>query len=173
MTTTILATIGIVLAAAAALMTMFYGGGMYGDGVVTAKADTVAEAGKNVVAGYNTYELRNGSPPSDPEDLVSGTGGGILTGMPSVGGVGDVEPHWVGLDRGRGLERAFAVRDVPDDVCGRINHVLAGSDAVPSTPDRDVGCFKGDNGVAVYYAFVGPMTQSDPKVAYVAARTGS
>lgn len=172
MTTTILATIGIVLAAAAALMTVFYGGGMYTDGAVTAKADTVTEAGKNILAGYNTYELRNGAPPSDPSDLLS-SNGGVLSGMPSVSGIGDVEPHWVGLDRGRGLERAFAVRGVPDDVCGRINKLTGGSEEMPSAPSRDVGCYKGDNGVAVYYAFVGPMTSGDDHVSYVAASPAS
>ena len=93
--------------------------------------------------------------------------------MPSVSGIGDVEPHWVGLDRGRGLERAFAVRGVADDVCSRINKLADGYDEVPSAPSRDVGCYKGENGVAVYYAFVGPMTSGDQQVSYVAASSAS
>lgn len=170
MTTTILTTIGILLASAVAVMTVFYGGSFFRDGSLSAKATAVTNAGINIAAAYQTYELRNGRSPASLSALLgSALGDGLISRMPDVVGLGDVEQGWAMLNRGNGLERAFVVRNIPDDVCSAINKRVDGSLVIPTAPEAREGCYRGSNDVAVYYAFVGPSRPSDPQVEYVAS----
>lgn len=170
MTTIILTTIGIILAASVAVMTVWYGGQFLADGAIRAKASAVSNAGANVAAAYGTFELRNGRSPASLTTLLdSALGDSILSQMPEVAGQGDVESNWAMLRQNSGLSRAFAVRNIPSAVCAEINKRINGSADVPMSPTDREGCYRGSNDVTVYYAFLGPARSGDPSQEYVAS----
>lgn len=70
MTTVILTIIGILLATAAALMLIFYGGEVFNSGSTGASANRFANAAVNVIAAADLYKVENGSTPTALNDLV-------------------------------------------------------------------------------------------------------
>ena len=72
MTTIILTVLSIMVAAAAALILVFWGGDMYQDGSVAARADTFMNAGQNVAAAADQFRMANRVDPAGMESLTEG-----------------------------------------------------------------------------------------------------
>ena len=122
MTTIILTIIGILLAAAAALMVIFYGGDAFNSGSTGAAANTVQNAGTNVVSAVQMVRAETGAAPAvtganDAARFTSfvaltGTGGSYLKEAPSLP---------TGYASGMATTGQYIVTGVPADVCTRIN----------------------------------------------------
>lgn len=85
MTTIILTIIGILLAAAAALMVIFYGGDAFNSGSVGAQANTLQNAGTNVIAAVQLYRADTGVEPKAEADLTTaGPSGTYLKEAPAL-----------------------------------------------------------------------------------------
>lgn len=79
MTTIILTVLSIMVAAAAALILVFWGGDMYQDGSVAARADTFMNAGQNVAAAADQFRMANRAEPTGMAALMDG---GFLSQYP-------------------------------------------------------------------------------------------
>lgn len=148
MTTIVLTTISIMLAALAALIVVFYGGQMFHGGREAAMADTYMNAGHNVIAASDHFRLENRV---DPPDFRSLLDGGFLTGFPFVGSTV--------LSNAGGVSR-MTISGIDPVVCAKINETLKRPVAEWSDPaananggDGDMGCQLTD-GRGVFYALV-------------------
>lgn len=164
MTTMILTTIGILLAGATALMTIFYGDGSVSRGAQQADAAVLQNAGANVKAASAIYASVYGRDPADLSALVSSPSSkGALSGVPMVKGLGTVEMAWRTLTVNGSPRKAFVVSGVRGEICSRLNsgsiseHAYAKSAAAaegsePAEPamDQPTGCFS-DGGQNAYY----------------------
>lgn len=133
MTTIILTTLGILIAAASALMVVYYGGDMYRSGTVGAEANRVMNAGANVVAAIDQFRINERRDPADVSALVDG---------------GYFKPDGVPGDMAltRGSPGRFTISGVADNVCARINETMGRSAADASAGLGTSGCHDG-----VYY----------------------
>lgn len=71
MTTIILTIIGILIAAASALMVAYYGGDAFSGGDIRARAAMFQNAGLNVVSAVRLYRAETGGPTPTIEQLIS------------------------------------------------------------------------------------------------------
>jgi hypothetical protein len=165
-TTIVLVSIGILLASAAALMTMFYGGDAYRSSGAKAQADTLMNAGTNMRTAANMYMTAKGRLPDRPSSLASAD---AIQEMPTVNGIGSTGDAWLDLSVGDGRARpAYAVTGVGDDVCRYVNAGAIGDQAktILDAPQGLSGCYRRD-GRNVYYAML-----SDRAVGIPAVTTG-
>lgn len=128
MTTIILTIIGILLAALAALMIIFYGGSAFNAGSTKAQANTLQNAGTNVISAAD-LALANGDTAATASVAALSTGG-YLKAAPSLPGTltGDVDASG----------KYYEVASVPADVCAAVNSnlkVTAGA-----VGDSKMGC---------------------------------
>ena len=151
MTTIILTIIGILLAAAAALMVIFYGGDAFNAGSVGARANTLQNAGTNVLSAVQLAradgKLVSGLTLAN---LQSGTGDdNYLKEMPSFASVNSSAAPVATLASG-----ILTVTNVPDDVCKRVNKNLGlGTGAVAQATTIKMGCATGTSGaVGTFFA---------------------
>lgn len=122
MTTIILTIIGILLAAAAALMVIFYGGDAFNSGTTGAAANSLQNAGTNVISAISIYRGEKGSVTGlDLNGLTSATctaGGACLKEQPTVpqtvAGAGNAPVQTVAGGQ-------YTVTNVDRLVCARIN----------------------------------------------------
>lgn len=130
MTTIILTILGILIAAASALMIVYYGGDMYGSGTVGAEANGVMNAGANVVAAIDQYRINERADPADVDALVAS---------------GYFKPDGVPGDMAltRGTPGRFTISGIADDVCARINETLGRSASDASAGLGPSGCQNG------------------------------
>lgn len=150
MTTIVLTTIGIILAAATALMIMFYGGERFNTDTAKAHAQTLMNAGANVRSASGVYYATKGELPLDPAALVAAKG---LTAMPTVTGIGNPEIQWRDYgEMGGDSKKAYVVSGVRDEVCRYVNQKLISEnrDQILSKPEGVTGCYA-ENGSNVYY----------------------
>ena len=145
MTTIILTIIGILLAAAAALMVIFYGGDAFNAGSVGARANTLQNAGTNVISAVQLYKA-DGKDVADVNTLtmLSSTtdeASDYLKEFPSLAAVNpsDTTPSVATISAGD-----LSVSNVPTDVCARVNRNL-GLTTAPTTNDGTLkmGCAAG------------------------------
>jgi len=138
MTTIILTIIGILLAAAAALMVIFYGGDAFNAGSVGARANTLQNAGTNVLSAVQLAradgKLVSGLTLAS---LQSGTGDdNYLKEMPSFASVNTTTAPVAALAAG-----VLTVTNVPDDVCKRVNKNLGlGTGTIAQATTIKMGC---------------------------------
>ena len=141
MTTIILSILGILLAAAAALMIVFYGGEAFTEGSVSAHSNTLENAGANVLSASMMYRLENGTLPTSLSQLVSG--GRYLQEEPDLMGIGSSSYIAGGY---------FDVIDVSREVCLKVVENLAAeggpTPSVPAARDTGakMGCFDPSSG---------------------------
>lgn len=165
MTTLIIVTIGILLAAAAALMMTFYGGDAFYQGDAKAQATTLMNAGNNVRTASNAYMVRNGRLPVTPAVLVQSQ---ALNDMPSMNGAGVPEQRFrdFRVDNTR-PKKAFVVGGVREDTCKLINYHVIGNASgkkVLGAPEGLSGCYAA-GGQNLYYAMLSdaaPATTMPP-----------
>lgn len=122
MTTIILTVIGILLAAAAALMIIFYGGDAFNSGSVGAQANTLQNAGTNVLTASQMFYADHRADPTKVSDLTAananGDGDAYLDSTPSLQGV-------TGAKAVDGLDGGFyTVTGVSTEVCAKVNRNL-------------------------------------------------
>lgn len=133
MTTIILTIIGILLAAAAALMVIFYGGDAFNGGSIGAQANTLQNAGTNVISAVQLYRGETGD--NDLSDVTLATlSPNYLKEAPAVGAIGTPGTDFV---TNGGGDQFFTVTGVEDDVCVKINSNLGV--AQPTDIDGAVG----------------------------------
>jgi len=153
MTTIILTTIGIILASAATLMMMFYGGERFNAGQARAQADTLMNAGANVRGASGVYYATKGSLPRDPDTLISAT---AIKSMPNVNGIGIPDSGWRDYGAiGDRPKKAYVVTGVNDQVCKNVNKHIIGvqREEILTKPEGISGCYS-ENGDNVYYAML-------------------
>lgn len=127
MTTIILTIIGILLAAAAALMVIFYGGDAFNGGSIGARANTLQNAGTNVLSAVQLYKGERGATPTSVADLTPN----YLKEVPALGGVTAATPTFDGVQ--------FAVTGVALDVCEKVNTNM-GRAAQETSEAGKMGC---------------------------------
>jgi len=130
MTTVILTTIGILLAAATALMITFYGGDLFSSGTTGASANGYMNAGANVVAAIDNYRINERSDPASIDVLVA-AGYFKPDGIPGT------------MSLTRGTPGRFTIADVPADICSKINETLGRTAAEASAGAGVSGCQDG------------------------------
>ena len=131
MTTIILTIIGILLAAAAALMVVFYGGTAFEDGSVGAAANTLQNAGSNVISASSMYKMKEQATPTAISDLT--TGGVYMSEAPSIEGVGTSASIASGY---------YDVIGVSTEVCEAVNGNLGlGAPAASRPATAKMGCY--------------------------------
>jgi len=145
----ILGVIGIMLAAAAALIVVNYGGDYYLDAYSDGDAMNVENAFSNVLTAHRAYEMRTGSEPVDMAALLPGSGTGVLESLPAIRGGGVWPNEWRSLIVDGRTVDAVTVTGLDEDVCLAINR-RALRDAVPSAPVGPLGCFR-DGSITVAY----------------------
>lgn len=168
MTTIVLVTIGIMLAAASALMLNFYGGDAFNTGDAKAQANTLMNAGTNVRTASNLYMVRNGRLPVTPAVLLQSQS---LSTMPSLNGAGVQEERFrdFKIDNTR-AKKAFVVAGIREDTCKQVNYNViggSGSRRVLQTPDGLFGCYKA-GGQNLFYAM---LSDAAPKTGVKAGIT--
>ena len=132
MTTIILTIIGILLAAAAALMVIFYGGDAFNSGSIGAQANTLQNAGTNVISAVQMYKAENAKTPAGLTDLTTdGPNGAYLDETPAL-------PGSVSSAYANGV---LTLSGVTNEVCLRVNKNLKLT-AAPADVDgvKKMGC---------------------------------
>lgn len=152
MTTIVLTSIGILIAAAAALMVVFYGGDAFNGGSSRAEATTIQNAGANVRSAAQLYQITNRRPATDFGVLVAAGNIDEMPGIPDA----QASMQWEDMQVDGRMYKAFVVDGVRDDVCGHINKKIVGDvDAPLETATGLFGCVRGQETDANrYYAIV-------------------
>lgn len=146
MTTIILTSMSIMLAALATLMIVFYGGQMFHGGREAAMADTYMNAGHNVIAASDHFRLDNRFDPPDFSSLVEA---GLLEGFPFAGRTT--------ISSEGGVSR-MTISGVDAAVCAKINETLKRPAAEWGNPSTNANAGDGDmgcqlvGGEGVFYA---------------------
>lgn len=157
LTTIILISLGIILAAAAAMMTIHYGGDVMTSGSVKAQAATLDNAAQNVraaVAGRRFAGVRS-NPKSISELSSSSKGAGWLESMPDVTQAGG-GAAFVGDVDGRNV---YGVPGIPEDVCAQVNLDYRGAAGIPSLmPQSGKGCILRSDGSYLFFVIIGDAT---------------
>ena len=129
MTTIILTIIGILLAASAALMVIFYGGDAFNAGATGASANTLQNAGTNAISASSMFKIDNGGTP--PTSLSALTANGVyLKETPNlpqtIDGTTNVPVQSISniTSTTSGVRVLYSVSNVSTAVCDRINKNL-------------------------------------------------
>lgn len=177
MTNLILTTIGIVLAAFAALIAFDYGGDYFLTGYERAQATTIVNAGNNVSSAYSVFSVQHRRAPTGMAELTATSQGrSLLKQMPEVNGLGTIRGEWMVLNRGQGAERAFVVESISPEVCSTLNERLNSfeeASVIPTAPAFKQGCFA-FNGTTVnlFYSFLGPVPSGGSTTPYQPVTAG-
>lgn len=155
MSTIILISIGILLAAASTLMAVHYGGDAMNSGSVKASAATLENAAQNVLVALTGRGFRGDrSTPYQIGQLDGGGNGGSWLGsMPDVSTVGGGEPAIMEVEG----KRVYGVPGIPVEVCAQVNRDYHGvSAAIPDglTGGRR-GCMSRPDGSHLFYVVLG------------------
>ena len=113
MTTIILTLIGVLLAATATLMIMFYGGDVFGAGRVAADASTLANAGTNLLMASQLHEIDR------PGGLTGTTHAAVRAEL-----IGEYLSEDPSLPAGMTIAYSkddFRVTGVSEEVCDRVS----------------------------------------------------
>ncbi len=137
MTTIILTIIGILLAAAAALMVIFYGGDAFNGGSIGARANTLQNAGTNVISAVQLYKSETGDNSLTGVTTWDDLEPRYLKEAPALAGIGTV---------GAFNAASYTVTGVNDDVCLKIANNFADPatplTAVPVAKTGKMGCYE-------------------------------
>lgn len=141
MTTIILTVIGILLAAAAALMIIFYGGDAFNSGSVGAQANTLQNAGTNVLTASQMFYADSRKDPTSVAQLLTknADGAAYLDSTPSLQGVTGVSSADIKGSR-------YEVAGVSGEVCAKVNRNL-GLTGTPAGTEK-MGCIPGADATA-------------------------
>jgi len=145
-TTVILVMIGILIAAAAAAMVVWFGGDAFGRTGDAVRASQLLNAGQNVLSAYQIYIAQNGTEPTSYADLTATRQ--YLADRPTIpSDLGTVQDQWQSMS---GSGDSFAVTGVPQVVCQRVNRALRDDEGIPTTVQKAMGCME-HGGTNVFY----------------------
>jgi len=145
----ILGVIGIMLAAAAALIVVNYGGDYYLDAYNDGDAMNVENGLTNVLTAYRVHEMRTGSRPADMAAILPETGSGALKNLPPVRNGGSWSNEWRNLHvEGRTVPSAVIV-GVDERVCMSVN-ARALVEGIPGQPVGALGCYQDGSQYVAY-----------------------
>lgn len=141
MTGIVLVLVGILLAAAAALFVVFYGGDAYNAGNARAAAATIVNMGDNVQHAADLYRMQEGVEAPDMAALVAQK---YLTQPPDPGLLGRPLATWRTMRPvGGGAVDAYVVDGIDEKVCREINRQAGGADPLPENTTMGSGCVDG------------------------------
>ena len=120
MTNMILGVIGIVLAAAATLVVMNYGGDYYVDAHNDGDSMNLENALANVYTAYGLHEMKVGSAPGELADMLD-DGSGTLDFVPSLGGGMVFDEDWSDIEVDGVSRRVATISNVPSGICLSMN----------------------------------------------------
>lgn len=141
MTGIILVIVGIVLAAAAALFVVFYGGDAYNAGNARAAASTLVNMGDNVRHAADLYRMQEDGDAPDVGTLVSGK---YLAQAPDPGSLGRPSATWRAMrPAGVGTVDAYVIDGIDERVCREINRQTGNVDPLAETTSAGTGCVDG------------------------------
>ena len=154
MSNIILAIIGIILASAAALISIDYGGDYFSEGQSSSNAALVLHAGQNFQLAYDLHVSRFNEMPASPNDLVSTTTPskrGFLTSFPLLNGNGIISNDWTLIwNSSTSTSVLLTITSVPSETCIAINTRANNSTSTIIPDDINVswreGCFNSVGG---------------------------
>ena len=121
MTTMILVIIGILIAAAAALFVIFYGGDAFNDSTAEAEAATIISQSTQINAAFDLYKVEKGKNPGDEngngavQDLIDAE---YLDGFPMRNSRNGYDSEWK-VDYERGIART-TIGDADDVIADKV-----------------------------------------------------
>ena len=148
MTNIILGVIGIVLAAAATLIVVNYGGDYYVDAHNDGVSMNVENALANVYTAYGLHEMKVGSAPGELADMLD-EGSGTLDFVPTVGSGMVFDEDWSDIEVDGVSRRVATISNVPSGTCLSMN-LRTGKQSVPSAASGPIGCYSTPNGMTAY-----------------------
>lgn len=159
MTNLILALIGIILAAGAALITINYGGDYFVESADSGEAGTMESAMTNVLSSYRLFEMRGLDTPANLDALITDGAadeslGAMLDERPLFSGNGTFNNEWSNLTI-EGIQRsAVTIEGLDDEVCASMTERNGGpSDGtIPDAPITSMGCFASNGNNIAYLA---------------------
>lgn len=155
MTTIILICLGIILAAAATTMTVYYGGEAFGSGKVKTQAATLENAAQNIQAAMTGRQYRgNRAMPVSLDQLSSnGSGDAWIGSLPDVTHAEGGQPR-IMVD---GSAHLYAVPGIASAVCQQVNRDYhgEGSGIPDNRGDVPRGCFRTAAGDHVFFSVIG------------------
>lgn len=141
MTGIVLVIVGILLAAAAALFVVFYGGDAYNAGNARAAAATIVNMGENVRHAADLYRMQEGGEAPDMAALVAQK---YLTQAPDPGSLGRPLATWRTMRPvGGGVVDAYVMDGVDEKVCREINRQTGNADPLAENAPVATGCVDG------------------------------
>lgn len=141
MTGIVLVIVGILLAAAAALFVVFYGGDAYNAGNARAAAATIVNMGDNVRHAADLYRMQEGGEAPDMAALVAQK---YLVQPPDPGSLGRPLATWRTMrPAGGGAVDAYVVDGIDEKVCREINRQTGGADPMAENTTAGSGCVDG------------------------------
>lgn len=148
MTTIVLVTIGILLAAASALMVIFYGGEAFGSGNINAQAAGLLNAGENVLAASDVMHADTGRIGASINDLIATN---HLAMRPALTGAIGVDAWRLAATRTGEDATLYVATGLSQDLCRNVlRHVNA-----PVTPESYItgkmGCYSPAAGTYAFY----------------------
>lgn len=155
MTTIILVSIGILLAAVAALMVIFYGGDAFGSGSVSAQASTLINAGQNVLSAADLRRAETGSIGASIPDLISTRHLDVRPSMTGANG----QDVWRLAATGSGGDATLYVADgLSRELCLKLLQRLhEGPTPQPYVTGR-MGCYSPEGGEYAFYTVLDQVT---------------
>lgn len=155
MTNLILSVIGVLLAAAAALVMLNYGGEYFVDSSEAGQAATIEAAMQNVLTAYRAHEIRVLEEPANLSVLVSPDNeASPLDSLPLFSGEGTFANEWSVVTINGITRPAVNVTGLEENVCGFLSSRNGGAldRSIPTEPIGEMGCFSNGSGFTAYLA---------------------
>ena len=171
MTNLILTVIGLLLAAAAAVVTMNYGGDYFVESRDSGEAGTMESALSNVLSAYVLYDMRNMKAPANLNELTqAGDLQPVLEEIPLFSGEGQFSNSWSTLTVNSVAYPAVTIEGLDMEVCAAMTERNGGprDGTVPIAPIGDIGCYFANPGYTAYRILPfssGPSGGSTPPIA--------
>jgi hypothetical protein len=134
LTTIILTLVGILLAAAAALMILFYGGQTYDKGVLGAAASTLQNAGTNVLVASQMFRSGEGRAAASMSELAASRK--YLAEVPKVNATSRANDATAMSFDGSQFLVALGDTDMDREICARVNRNLGNGFVAGGQPPR-------------------------------------
>lgn len=148
MTTIILVSVGILLAAAAALMVVFYGGEAFGAGDVNAQASQLVNAGMNVLAANDVRRAETGEIGRSVSDLVATS---HLATAPRITGAVNADAWRLAATATNGDATLYVATGLSADLCRSVLRKLHAPVDPQVYVTGKMGCYSPTSGSYAFY----------------------
>ena len=140
MTNLILAIIGILMAAAATLVVISYGGDYFVDARMDAESMDLENGLANILAAQRLHRMKTGSEPANIEAMLPGSGSGTLESVPPFSKIGTLSSNFPTMTVDGSQRRAIVVSGISYDLCMSMNMRLDRND-IPTEATGPMGCY--------------------------------